>query len=196
MEYRLNSSCCKCHCFLGKLTPSLSLIMEISWYHQSPGFAAHDPLDFFATRLFLAFLEAHDAHGSMTPSFRIHPRAFAVLRVFSTSVRPNLACACASVSTVGSLVTLAFETSRCLLSTVAYCTFWGSHNKVKQYALGITWTDQLYMIYCPSHCPSIHQTPRDTSQVEVVCRVETDIGHFECISLHSFLSIVRHREVH
>ena len=121
MEYQQNLSCCKCNCFLGQPTPSLSLIVEISWYHHSLGFTAHVLSDFLDWHLCLAFPEAHDAYGSINPSFRIHTRVFAILQVFSTSVCPNLACAYASVSTIGSLVTLAFETSKCLLSTIV-CT--------------------------------------------------------------------------
>jgi hypothetical protein len=79
-------------------------------------------LDFIGTHLCLVFPEAHDAHGSMTPSINIHSKAFAVLRVFLTSTCPNLACACAcaSVSTVCLQVAIEFETSKCHFNTIAY----------------------------------------------------------------------------
>lgn len=119
---------------------------------------------------------------SMTPSFKVHARAFTILWFFSMSVCPNSACACINESTVDLQIKLAFETSKVSLQcNCIYCTLRSSHNQIKFDALRVSWTDQLDITYCHCHGPFIHKTLTNIEWIEVARGILTDIGHFKHI---------------
>lgn len=66
---------------------------------------------------------------------------------------------------------------------------------VKRDDFGVRGADQLDMVFCTNHGPSIHKASRNTEQVEVMQGILTHIGHFKSIPFHSFLRVICHCKI-